>query len=74
MQGWLRRGWISAARMSCDKNERRYVRTGTVLGGALQGSPGPEATAIQRTLQETLGWDDGLNLSTPRHGRPGQRS
>ena len=74
MQGWPRRGRIGAARMSCDGNERRYVRTGTVLGGALQGSPGPEATAIKRTWKETLGWDDGLSLSTPRQGHLDRRS
>ena len=52
--------------MSCDFSEERYVRTDTVLGGALQWSPGPEATAMERTWKETLGWDDGLSLSTPR--------
>ena len=60
--------------MSCDDTERRYVRTDTVLGGALQWSPGPEATAIKRTWKETLGWDDGLSLSTPRQGHLGRRS
>ena len=60
--------------MSCDDSERKYVRTGKVLGGALRWSPGLEVTAIKRTWKETLGWDDGLILSTPRHRRPGQRS
>ena len=60
--------------MSCDDSERKYVRTGKVLGGALRWSPGLEVTAIKRTWKETLGWDDGLSLSTPRQGHLGRRS
>ena len=35
MQGWLRRGQVKTALMSCDNVERRYVRADAVLGGAL---------------------------------------
>ena len=57
MRGWLRRGHVKTALMSCDDTEMRYVRTGAipVLGGALWWSPGPETTAMQRTWKETLG-------------------
>ena len=49
MQEWLWRSQVRTAQMRCDDSERRYVRTGTVLGGALQWSPGLEVTAIKQT-------------------------
>ena len=52
----------------------RQDRTGivSVLGEARPS--GPETAAVKRSWKETLGWDDGLNLSTPIQGRSGQLS
>ena len=74
MQGWLRRSQVKAAQMSCDETERRYVRASVVLGGALRWLLGLETATIKQTWKETLGWDDGLSLSTLRHGHPDQHS
>ena len=68
MRGWPGKSHSGIALMSWNDAEMSYVRAGavSVLGGALWWSSGPETTTTKRTWKETLGWDDGLSLSTPR--------